>query len=183
MFGSIEKTWSTENIYNQRGKKAWNKGRQLAEQRKMIYFQENIFYMNPKTSYFTCDKQSITWQNVHLLILNKIQKRMSARMKVKKGKWKRSGKRKIMTLDNSVQIEDAIACITSTAEQIASFRFWTSACRIMNQISHYQKPNWNKVPKMKIKRRKMAHTLAPSTIGKRSVLACKASMAPDKERE
>lgn len=58
----------------------------IAEERKTIYFQENIFYINPKTSYFTCDKQSITWQNVHLLILNKIQKRMSARMKVKKEK-------------------------------------------------------------------------------------------------
>jgi hypothetical protein len=53
---------------------------------------------------------------------------------LKKEMKERSGKRKIMTLDNSMQIEDAIACITSTAEHIASFRFWTSACRITNQI-------------------------------------------------
>ena len=34
-----------------------------------------------------------------------------------------------ITLDKSEYIEDDIACITSTAEQIASFTLWTSACR------------------------------------------------------
>ena len=32
------------------------------------------------------------------------------------------------TFDDNKQIEDAIACITSTAEQMASFTFWISAC-------------------------------------------------------
>jgi hypothetical protein len=55
-------------------------------------------------------------------------------MNVKKGNEREEWEEEIMTLDNSMQIEDAIACITSTAEHIASFRFWTSACRITNQI-------------------------------------------------
>jgi hypothetical protein len=38
-------------------------------------------------------------------------------------------KKKKITFDNNKQIEDAIACKTSRAEQIASFTFWTSACR------------------------------------------------------
>jgi hypothetical protein len=32
-----------------------------------------------------------------------------------------------ITLDKREHIEDAIACITSTAEPTASFRFWISA--------------------------------------------------------
>lgn len=32
------------------------------------------------------------------------------------------------TFDKREQIEDAIACITSTAEPTASFKLWISAC-------------------------------------------------------
>lgn len=41
---------------------------------------------------------------------------------------KENEEKKEMTLDDNKHIDDAIACITSTAEQIASFTFWTSAC-------------------------------------------------------
>ena len=38
------------------------------------------------------------------------------------------GFKKKDTFDDNKQIEDATACITSTAEQMASFTFWISAC-------------------------------------------------------
>lgn len=38
-----------------------------------------------------------------------------------------------ITLDDKVYIDDAIACITSTAVQMASFTFWTSACTNKHQ--------------------------------------------------
>lgn len=59
--------------------------------------------------------------------MNASMKQMLERHRIQKKNEKEWEEEKRVTFDINKQIEDPIACITSTAEQIASFRFWTSA--------------------------------------------------------
>lgn len=73
-----------------------------------------------------------------------------------------------------------MACITSTAEPIASFKLWMSACRKINVmviISLYCEDFGTKLFC------NYTRTIAPPTTGRRRVLAFKASIAPTKEIE
>ena len=98
-------------------------------------------------------------------------------------------KENLYTFDNNEHMEDAIACITSTAEQIASFNFGTSACTNEETSKMFllrpKQATTLATEMAQLKRywksQKKEFTLAPLTTGRRSVLAIKASVAPDKE--
>ena len=82
---------------------------------------------------------------------------------------------KSLTLGSKEQVDDAIACITSTAEQIATFKESISACKKQTSYnSSFQKIKFNYLYTNQ-------HTLAPPVTGRRRVLASKSSTAPANE--
>lgn len=82
-------------------------------------------------------------------------------MKQPYNKAREREREKEITFDNNKHIEDAIACITSTAEQIASLTFWTSACRNNKADKKIIRPNLCKCVGKWDQKKENCHILLP----------------------